>query len=69
MNAGRARVVLVAVVAGLGLAGSLCLIGAAVWFHYSFDPLLRIPFVLLLGGSGAMLGLGSVGYFIARRSG
>lgn len=51
-------------VAWVGLAFSLYLIGAAVWYHFNFDPLLRIPFVLFCGGGGLVIGLSSIGYII-----
>ncbi len=52
------------VVAWIGFAFSLVLIGGAAWFHFSTDPIIRIPFVLFLGGGGLMIGLTSLGYLI-----
>jgi hypothetical protein len=51
-------------VAWAGVVFSVFLMGAAVWFHFTLDPIMRIPFVVLFGGAGVMIGLTSLGYVI-----
>jgi hypothetical protein len=52
------------VLAWLGLALSIALLAAALWFHVHLDPIVRLPFVLVCGGGGFMLGMSSVGYLL-----
>lgn len=55
------------VAAWIGLILSALLIAAALWFHVTADPLLRIPFVLVCGGGGILIGLGCLGYLVTGR--
>lgn len=54
--------------AWIGVAFSICLLVAAAWFHFTFDPLLRIPFVLFCGGGGLAVGLGCLGYIVTGKA-
>lgn len=53
--------------AWVGVVLSLGLLGAAVWFHLAFDPIIRIPFVVVAATGGLLIGLSCVGYINSGR--
>lgn len=52
------------VLSWIGLVLALFLIGAAVWFHYHLDAVIRIPFVFIFGGGGVLLGFSCLIYIL-----
>lgn len=52
------------VLCGIGLVLSIGMLGAAVWFHFSMDDILRIPFVVITAGAGLMLGVPCLSYLL-----
>ena len=58
---------MLAILAWLGVAFSLVLAVAAVWFHFNLDPIVRLPFVLVCGGGAFMIGSSCVAYLLTGR--
>ncbi len=48
----------------IGLVLSIGMVGAAVWFHFTMDDILRIPFVFITAGAGLMLGVPCLSYLL-----
>lgn len=48
----------------IGLVLSIGMLGAAVWFHFSMDAIIRIPFVVITAGAGLMLGVPCLSYLL-----
>ena len=55
------------VLAWLGVLIGALLAAAGVAAHFLFDPLISLPFVVMLGGGGLMVGLACAGYLVTGR--
>jgi len=53
--------------AWIGLVLAATLLAAAAAFNFTLDPIIRIPFVVIFGGGGLMIGLASLGYLLTGR--
>jgi hypothetical protein len=53
----------------VGLLIGVVFIGAGVWFHFHFDAIIRIPFVLGSFTAGVLIGAYCPGYLLKERRG
>ena len=55
------------ILAWIGVVFGAVLVLAGVMAHFTMDPIINLPFVVILGGGGFLIGLPSVGYLVTGR--